>query len=49
MSLDELEAVKSYITDSLDKGFIEPSQSPYAAPIIFVRKSDGRLRLCVDF
>ena len=49
ISLDELEAVKAYITENLDKGFIEPSQSPYAAPILFVRKSDGRLRLCIDF
>ena len=49
MSTEELEAVKNYIVDNLEKGFIEPSQSPFAAPILFVRKSDGSLRLCIDF
>lgn len=49
MSLEELETVKKYITDNLHKGFIEPSQAPFAAPILFVRKADGSLRLCIDF
>ena len=49
MSGDELEAVKAYIVDNLEKGFIEPSQSLFAAPILFVRKPDGSLRLCIDF
>ncbi|KAI0991102.1 hypothetical protein K3495_g17085, partial [Podosphaera aphanis] len=49
MSLDELEAVKKYITENLDKGFIEPSHAPFAAPILFVRKPNGGLRLCVDY
>lgn len=49
MSLEELESVKIWITENLNKGFIEPSQSPFAAPILFVRKADGSLRLCIDF
>ncbi|KAI1007772.1 hypothetical protein K3495_g454 [Podosphaera aphanis] len=49
MSLEELGTVKSWITDNLDKGFIEPFQSPFAAPILFVRKANGSLRLCIDF
>lgn len=49
MSLDELEAVKAYILDNLDKGFIEPSQAPFAAPILFVKKPNGGLRLCIDY
>jgi len=49
ISGDELEAVKAYIVDNLEKGFIEPSQSPFAAPILFVRKPDGSLRLYIDF
>jgi transposase InsO family protein len=49
MSLPELEAVKKYIEDNLSKGFIEPSQAPFAAPILFVKKPDGSLRLCIDF
>lgn len=49
LSLEELEACKRYIEENLDKGFIVPSQSPWAAPILFVRKHDGALRFCVDY
>lgn len=45
MSLNELETVKKWIVDNLSKGFIEPSQAPFAAPILFVKKADGNLRL----
>ena len=33
----------------LEKGWIRPSVSPYGAPILFVRKKTGELRMCVDF
>jgi hypothetical protein len=33
----------------LNKGFIAPSQSPFAAPILFARKSNGGLHFCVDY
>ena len=33
----------------LAKGWIRPSVSPYGAPILFVRKKMGELRMCVDF
>jgi hypothetical protein len=33
----------------LEKGFIEPSISPYGAPIIFVKKKDGTLRMVIDY
>ena len=33
----------------LDKGFIRPSTSPWGAPVLFVKKKDGRLRLCIDY
>ena len=33
----------------LAKGWIHPSVSPYGAPILFVRKKMGELRMCVDF
>jgi hypothetical protein len=48
-STEELLATKKYITEHLSKGFIEPSQAPFAAPILFVRKANGALRLCIDF
>ena len=30
-------------------GFIRSSKSPFGAPVLFVKKKDGSLRLCVDF
>lgn len=41
--------VKEYIQDLLAKGWIVKSRSPYAAPVVCVRKKDGSLRLCVDY
>ena len=49
MTTAELEETKRYLLDNLYKGFIEPSQSPFAAPILFVKKSDGSLRFCIDY
>ncbi|GJT16719.1 putative reverse transcriptase domain-containing protein [Tanacetum coccineum] len=33
----------------LDKGFIRPSSSPWGAPILFVKKKDGIMRMCIDY
>jgi hypothetical protein len=49
MTTAELEEVKRYLTDNLSKGFIEPSQAPFASPILFVKKPNGGLRFCIDF
>ena len=46
---EQLTEVKSYILDNLHKGFIEPSNAPFAAPILFTKKSDGSMRLCIDY
>ena len=35
--------------DNLVKGFIEPSQAPFASPILFAKKPNGGLRFCIDY
>jgi RNase H-like domain found in reverse transcriptase/Reverse transcriptase (RNA-dependent DNA polymerase)/Aspartyl protease len=49
MSPLELQEVEKQLEDLLEKRLIRPSNSPYAAPILFVRKKDGGLRMCVDY
>ena len=41
--------LKEQLKDLLDKGFIRPSVSPWGAPVLFVRKKDGSLRMCIDY
>src|SRR5436309_16140434 len=45
----ELVILKKYIDDNLRKRFIHHSQSPAAAPILFIKKPDGGLHLCIDY
>ena len=45
----ELRELKVQLQDLLDKGFIRPSVSPWGAPILFVKKKDGSMRLCIDY
>ena len=45
----ELESLKAYIETNLVNALIKPSKSPAGAPILFDRKSDGSLRLCVNY
>jgi hypothetical protein len=49
MSMEQLEAAKTYIYENLHKGFIVPSNAPFASPILMAKKADGGLRFCVDF
>jgi len=50
LSERELQATKKYIMENLSKGFITPSKNnPFAFPILFVKKADGSLRMCVDY
>lgn len=41
--------VKEYIDRQLKQGIIRHSTSPYAAPVVVVRKKDGKIRLCCDY
>ncbi len=45
----ELETLKAYIKNNLASGFIRPSKSFAGAPILFDKKPDGSLTLCVDY
>ena len=45
----ELGTLKTYIKTHLKTGFIRPSKSPASAPILFDKKPDGSLCLCVDY
>ena len=45
----ELKEVKVQLEDLLQKGYIRPNVSPWGAPILFVKKKDGTLRLCIDY
>jgi RNase H-like domain found in reverse transcriptase/Reverse transcriptase (RNA-dependent DNA polymerase)/Integrase zinc binding domain/Chromo (CHRromatin Organisation MOdifier) domain len=45
----ELKALREYLDENLGKGFITASSSPAGAPILFIKKKDGNLRLCVDY
>jgi len=49
LSETELKALDEYIKENLTKGYIQASTSPAGAPILFVKKRDGSLRLCVDY
>lgn len=48
-SARELQALDAYLRDMLAKGFIRPSTSSAGSPILFVKKKDGSLRVCVDY
>jgi hypothetical protein len=45
----ELAELKKQLQELLDKGYIRPSSSPWGCPTLFVKKKDGRPRLCVDY
>jgi len=49
LSASEQEALKEFIKENLNIGFIQPTSSPHSALVLFVKKKDGSLYLCVDF
>jgi len=49
LTSEETVALKDYIQENLSKGFIRKSKSPAGAPVLFVPKKNGKLRMCVDY
>jgi hypothetical protein len=49
LTQDEQIALDKFLTEHLEKGYIRPSNSPYAAPFFFVRKKDGKLQPIQDY
>ena len=49
MSPLELDTLRKELDKLLKNGSIEPSVSPYGAPVIFVKKKSGELRMCIDY
>ena len=45
----ELSALRTFIDENLGTGFIRPTASSHAALVLFVKKKDGSLWLCIDF
>ena len=49
LSAVEQKALREFLDENINSGFIRQSTSPHGAPILFVKKKDGSLRLCVDY
>jgi hypothetical protein len=49
MSIDEQCKVDKFLKENVRKGYIQLSQSPFAAPVFFVKKKDGKLRFIQDY
>lgn len=49
MAPKELQELKLQLEELLEKGFIQPSVSPWEAPVLFVKKKDGSMRMCIDY
>jgi hypothetical protein len=44
-----MKEMMSQLQELLEKGFIRPSSSPWGAPVLFVKKKDGTMRMCIDY
>ena len=49
MAPTKLKELKEQLEELLDKGFIRSSVLPWGAPVLFVKKEDGSMRLCIDY
>lgn len=44
-----MEGIKVALKELVDKSFVRPSVSPWSAPMLFVKKKDDTLRLCINY
>lgn len=44
-----MKELHNQLQEFIDRGFIRPSSSPWGAPILFVKKKEGTMRLCIDY
>ena len=49
LSPPELAALQEFLDKNTQNGFIQPSRSPWGSPVLFIKKKDGSLQLCVDY
>jgi hypothetical protein len=49
LTTEEKNHLIAQVQELLRKGWIQPSVSPYGAPVLFVKKKDGTLRMCIDY
>ena len=49
MSTPKMLELKMQLQDLLEKKYIQPSVSPWGELVLFVKKKDGTLRLCIDY
>ena len=49
MAPAKLKELKVQLQELLDKGFVRPSVSRWGAPVLFMKKKDGTLRMCIDY
>ena len=49
MAPPELEELRRQLKDLLDAGYIRPSKAPFGAPVLFQKKKDGSLRMCINY
>ncbi|KAJ9561422.1 hypothetical protein OSB04_006582 [Centaurea solstitialis] len=45
----EMKEMMTQLQELSEKGFIRPSSSPWGAPVLFVKKKDGSMRMCIDY
>nr|GEW49382.1 putative reverse transcriptase domain-containing protein [Tanacetum cinerariifolium] len=49
LALTEMSELSNQLKELQEKGFIRPSHSPWGVPVLFVKKKDGVMRMCIDY